>query len=296
MPSAFHLIGLPVVREDETLEAALAALTDVEPGESVFFSESVAWTAEGSGVAYTRLVRAAREKDVNLVATMNLGGELIEDLPGRAPDARYHAAVIFTRHGDVHVPQAKSLPDAVEIAGGPGDDAAPVAPYPRSNRIRLDMVEQLIEVRILIGADIALLADHTPADWSCDVLISLARLPLGSEDKVRKTLAEVRNVGLASTTIQINGSYVRPSGEPIVVKTEEAGDHGRIIAAAKRWPKADSLSRRLYRWKGRRRDVEPAAILSRLADDEDRKGRIPINRPLRAPKITLGIYPITIVL
>jgi hypothetical protein len=296
MPSAFHLIGLPVVREDDTLEAALDALTDVEPGESVFFSEAVAWTAEGSGIAFTRLVRAARERDVNLVATMNLGGELIEDLPGRTPDTRYHAVVIFTRHGDVQVPQAKCLPDANELAGAPGDDAAPVAPYVRSNRVRLDMVEQLIEVRFLIGADIALLADHAPADWACDVLVSLARLPLGAEDKVRKTLAEVRNVGLASTTIQINGTFVRASGEPIVVKTEEAGDHGRVIAAAKRWPKADSLSRRLYRWKSRRRDVEPAAILARLADDEDRKGRIPINRPLRAPKITLGIYPITIVL
>jgi hypothetical protein len=296
MPSAFHLIGLPVVREDQTLEAALDSLTDVEPGEAVFFSEAIAWTAEGSGVAYTRLVRAARQRDVNLVATLNLGGELIEDLPGRAPDARYHSVVIFTRHGDVHVPQAKSLPDAIELAGGPGDDAAPVAPYPRSNTVRLDMAEQLIVVRFLVGADIALLADHSPEDWSCDVLVSLARLPLGAEDKVRKTLTEARNVGLASTTIQINGTLTRSTGEPVVVKVEEAGDHGRVIKAKSSWPKADSLSRRLYRWKSKRRDVDPVAILERLADDEERKGRIPINRPVRGPRIVLGRYPITIVL
>src|SRR5688572_23100255 len=68
MASAFHLISLPVGSEEMTLQAALDTLADVEPGESVFFSEAVAWTAAGSGVAFARLVKAARQRNVNLLA------------------------------------------------------------------------------------------------------------------------------------------------------------------------------------------------------------------------------------
>lgn len=296
MPSAFHLISLPMTREEDTLEAALAALADVEPGEAVFFSEALAWTAEGSGVAFARLVRAARERDVNLVATLNLGGELLEDLPGRAPDARHHALVVFTRHGDVHAPQAKALPDAIERRED--GDAAPVEPYPRANLIRIDMAEQLIEVRFLLGADLALLGDHAPAAWACDVLVSLARFPLGAEEQARRALADARQAGLCSTTIQINGHHAGADGATAAVKIEEAGDHGRVIAAKARWPQPRTLARRLYRYTARQvsRDREPAPAVERMAARAERSGRIPVLRPLKAPKITLGVYPITIVM
>ncbi len=295
MPAAFHLIALPVASEAATLQAALDALTEVEPGEAVFYSETLAWSADGAGVAYARMVRAAREREVNLFATLSLGGELLEDLPGRGPGARHHAMVVFTRHGDVHVPQAKCLPDAVELAGAPAAETPPVLPYGRTNLVRLDMEEQLIEVRFLIGADIALLADHPPAALSCDVLVSLARLPHGADTQVRATLADARATGLCATTVQVNGIFAR-GDRPVCVKVEEAVDHGRVIAARPRWPTPARLERRLYRYGGRRRDADGATAIDRLDRDPKRAGRIPTCRPPRAAKIVLGRYPITIVL
>lgn len=297
MASAFHLIALPVSSEEATLQAALDSLADVEPGEAVFFSEAIAWTSDGSGVAYTRLVRAARQKDVNLVATLNLGGELAEDLPGHDPSQRYHAVVMFTRHGHVHVPQAKCLPDAAERSGSLDDEGLVIAPYMRSNLIRLDMDEQLIEIRFLVGADIALITDHPPAAFSCDVLFSLARMPLHADDRIRETLADARAAGLSSTTVQINGTLARLGKRPgtICKKVEEAADSGRAIAARPRWPNAAKLQKRLYRNTARRRDHEPAAAISKLERDPKRKGRIPVFRPPRAPKVGLGVYPVTIV-
>jgi hypothetical protein len=295
MASAFHLISLPVASEEVTLQAALDTLAEVEPGESVFFSEAVAWTAAGSGLAFARLLKAARQRNVNLLATLNLGGELILDLPGHRPGKRYHAAVIFTRHGHVHVPQAKCFPDALERAGGPDQDALPVSGYPRSNLVRLDMDEQLIEVRFLLGADAAMLTDHTPVVLACDVLFSVARLPSGADELLRQTLADARSSGLTSTTVQINGTLVT-SGTAVCKKVEEAADNGRAIAPKRRWPDAARFQRRFYRYAARRRDKDPASALVRLDKEPARKGRIPLVRPPRAKKIEPGIYPITIVL
>jgi len=297
MASAFHLIALPLSSEEATLQAAIDALAEVEPGESVFYSEAVAWTSDGSGVAYTRLVRAARQKDVNLVATLNLGGELAEDLPGHDPAQRYHAVVMFTRHGHVHVPQAKCLPDAVERAGTLDVEGLPIAPYTRSNLIRLDMDEQLIEIRFLVGADIALITEHSPAAFSCDVLFSLARMPHGADERVRETLADARTAGLSSTTVQLNGTLARLGKRPgtICKKVEEAADSGRAIAARARWTNTAKLQKRLYRTTTRRRDRDPAAAMDKLDRDPKRKERIPVFRPPRAPKVSLGVYPVTIV-
>jgi hypothetical protein len=295
MASAFHLIALPVRSEEATLQAALDALVDVEPGEAVFYSEALAWTAEGSGTAFMRMVKAAREKNVNIVASLNLGGELAEDLPGRHAQQRYHAVTIFTRHGHVHVPQAKCFPDAFERAS-PRDEQPPISAYGRSNLVRLDMDEQLIEVRFLLGADLALIGDHGPAALMCNVLFSLGRMPMGADQNLRDTLADARKAGLCSTTVQINGILARDNREPVCKKIEEALDNGRAIAARPRWPHPARMSARYYRYSTRRRGGDPAAAIDKLDRDPKRKDRIPLCRAPRAPKIAPGIYPITVVL
>jgi hypothetical protein len=296
MAAAFHLIALPVQNEESTLQAAMDALTDVEPGEAVFYSEAVAWTAEGSGTAFMRLVKAARQKHVNLVASLNIGGELAEDLPGRDPRHRYHALVVFTRHGHVHVPQAKCLPDAFERSGVPGDEAGGLSAYTRSNLIRLDMDEQLIEVRFVLGADLALLHDHGPAPQACDVLFSMARMPSEADERMREQLADARAAGLCSTTVQLNGIFARNTRESICKKVEEAKDNGRAITAKARWPHLARMQRRWQRYAMRKKSIDPSTAIERMNKDPKRAGRIPVLRAPRAKKVTLGVYPITIVL
>lgn len=295
MASAFHLTALPFGNEERTLAAALLALHEVDPGETIFFSEAVAWSAEGSGVAYANLVRAARKHDVNIIATLNLGGELTEDLPGKKPDCRHHALVVFTRHSHVHVPQAKILPDAFEQRPGLEQEALPVVGYPRSNLVRFDIDEQIVEMRFFIGSDIAVITDHTPRALSCDVLVAPARLPQGAEDKLRLSLTDAREAGVASTALVINGFASGPKSEPICVKLEDAADNGKAVTAKARWGSPAKLQRRLYRYTaGRRGHRSELDELERVAKDEKRKGRIPVTRALRAAKVALGIYPVLI--
>lgn len=295
MASAFHLVSLPVGNEDQTLEAALLALDEAEPGETVFFSEAVAWTAARSGVAYARLVRAAREHDVNLVATMNLGGELCEDLPGHVSGQRYHALVVFTRHSHVHVPQAKIAPDALELKGGLAEEALPVVPYGRTNLVRFDLDEQIVEMRFFIGADVAVLTEHAPSDLACDVIVAPARLPSGAELKLKQSLADAREAGVSSTSLVINGHATRAHGGPICDKLEDAADSGRAVTPKHAWPARATLTRRLWRYNPpRKRGKELLWELDRLEHDEKRRGRIPIYRAARAKPVELGIYPILI--
>ena len=295
MASAFHLVSLPVGSEEQTLEAALDALDELETGETVFFSEAVAWTAAHSGLAYARLVRAAGQKNVNIVATLNLGGELAEDLPGRKPDERHHALVVFTRHSHVHVPQAKIYPDFYEQRGGPVEEALPVRPYGRSNLVRFDMDEQIVDVRFFIGADLAVLTDHAPRDFACDVIVAPARLPHGAEQKAKSLLADAREAGVASTALCINGHAERGPDDPICDLLEDASDAGRAMAARADWPSAERLKRRFYRYaQPKRAGKELLWELDRLEKDPKRLGRIPLCRPLRAPPVELGLYPITI--
>src|SRR5215813_11894760 len=137
------------------LAQALRALEEVGEGETAFLPEYVAWTPRGSGVAFARLVALAQARNINIVATLNVGPDLHEDLPGRDPEARYNALVIFTRHGLVHVPQAKVTPHSFEMdlaTDGPGIG---VAPYARINRVRLDWQEAIVEARFLICSDVA---------------------------------------------------------------------------------------------------------------------------------------------
>jgi hypothetical protein len=296
MASAFHLIALPTRSEEAAITGALDALVDVEPGESVFYSEAVAWTAEGSGVAFMKLVKAARQKNINLIGSLNLGGELTEDLPGHDPARRYHALVVFTRHGHVHVPQAKCFPEAFERAGVPGDEAGPISPYSRSNLVRLDMDEQLIEVRFMLGADLHLIGDGGPGHFSCDVMFSMARMPSGADEAMRETLADARKYGLCSTTVQLNGILEKNARESICKKIEEARDLGRSIRAKPRWPQLAKMQKRYYRYGLKRGQSEPAAAIEKLARDKKRKDRIPLCRPPRDKKIAAGLYPVTIVL
>ena len=298
MASAFHLVALPVGPEDVILAAALEATTQVEPGETIFFSETLAETASASGVAYVRMVRVARERDINIVATLNLGGELAEDLPGHVAGARYHALVIFTRHGHVHVPQAKIHPDAAErTTSFDPEETLPISAYGRTNLVRLDMDEQLIEVRFLIGADVSVLTEHTPRALACDVLVAQARLPRGAEAKLLATLTDARTAGVASTTLAINGHGTGTRGEVLCVKLEEPADAGKPIKAKARWTSPLRLSRRLYRHAAPRKKPSSAhAELARVARDPKRAGRIPVLKLARATKVELGTYPVTIVL
>jgi hypothetical protein len=293
--SAFHLTALPFGNEEQTLAAAKQALEEVDPGETIFFSEAVAWTASASGVAYASLVRAARKHDVNIIATLNLGPELIEDLPGRQPEHRYHALVVFTRHSHVHVPQAKILPDAFEQRPGLEQEALPVTGYTRSNLVRFDIDEQIVEMRFFIGADLAVITDHPPRAFACDVLVAPARLPNGAEDKLRLSLVDAREAGVASTALIINGHAADNKNRPVCVRLEDAADNGKAVTPKARWGAPTKLQRRLYRYTQKRRGPRTELEeLERLASDEKRKDRIPVFRAPRAPKVELGLYPILI--
>src|SRR3954447_15993441 len=46
---SFNVISLQLGDETEMLDRAVEALQEVEPGETVFLPEYVAWTAHGSG-------------------------------------------------------------------------------------------------------------------------------------------------------------------------------------------------------------------------------------------------------
>jgi hypothetical protein len=186
------------------------------------------------------------------------------------------------------------LPDAVEQRVGIEEDSLPVVPYRRSNLVRLDIDEQLIEVRFLIGGDAAVLTDHPPRALACDVLIAPTHLPVGAEQKLRTSLGDAREAGVASTSLVINGYGARADGAPICVKMEDAADNGRAIAAKPRWPSAAKLQRRLYRYTGNRRSTSVLDELDRLSRDPKRKDRIPVLRAPRSPKIELGQYPVII--
>ena len=94
---SFHLIPLELGSEPEMLSRALAALDEVEPGETAFLPEYLAWTPHGAGVAFAKLVSYSRHHHINVVTTLDLGHELVTDLPGANLERHYNAVAIFTR-------------------------------------------------------------------------------------------------------------------------------------------------------------------------------------------------------
>ena len=56
MISDFHLIALQLGSEEQMMARARQALDEVEEGETAFLPEYLAWTPQGSGRAFARLV------------------------------------------------------------------------------------------------------------------------------------------------------------------------------------------------------------------------------------------------
>src|SRR5258706_7088009 len=134
---SFHLIALQLGGEHEMLDRALEALENVEPGETAFLPEYLAWTPHGSGRAFARLIGLAQAQDINIVTTLNLAGDLVEDLPGNRAGERYNAIAVFTRHGVAHVPQAKIATQSYETDAAIEGAGIGVSAYDRTNRIQL---------------------------------------------------------------------------------------------------------------------------------------------------------------
>jgi hypothetical protein len=268
----FHLIGLELGSEQQTLERALVALDAVDAGETVFFSEYLAWTARGSGRAFATLIAQAQQRNINIVTTLNLGPDLHPDLPGSDTSARYNGLTIFTRFGFAHVPQAKLSPHSFE---------AGIDPYRRINRVRLDWQEELLDVRFIIDSDLMLFAHLAPRDIRCDLLVVLARLPSGSEKTAARLLGRALSAGVARTALLVN-----PQGSH-TVKTEDVID-ATSDARVDDWPSPRAIRAAFHLYEPEL--VPDHAALSALP----RRARIPVMRPAWKTQITHGAYPVTI--
>ena len=285
MISDFHLLALQLGSEEEMWDRAVAALEPVGAGETAFLPEYVAWTPSGSGRAFARLVALAQARDINIVTTLNVAPDLHEDLPGRDPELRYNALVIFTRHGVVHVPQAKVSPQAFEMEDGIG-----VAPYQRINRVRLDWQEDLIEARFIICSDLMAFVELSPVQLRCDLLVVLGNFAYGAEKVASRLLGRALQAGVARSAFLVNAYQAsRDEGQrPLALKVEEVLDATEAVEAGDAWP-------------------NPRVIRSGFhvyADDEahdfvsvcqlPRHGRIAIPRSRWRPGTIAGEYPITV--
>src|SRR5205814_7668736 len=111
----------------------------------------------------------------------NLGGELVPDLPGADPALRYNAVAVFTRHGDVHVPQAKITPQSFEMDAAFDGPGIAVSGYGRLNIVELDVDDELVRARFLVCSDVALLGRFTPRELASDLLIVMGNFAVGAE-------------------------------------------------------------------------------------------------------------------
>ena len=111
----FHL-PLQLGDEPEMLDRAVEALEEVEPGETVFLPEYVAWTAHGSGarVRPPDRVGAGAEHQHHHHAQPRRRSARRSARAPIAPTATTRV-VVFTRHGVAHVPQAKISPQTFEM-------------------------------------------------------------------------------------------------------------------------------------------------------------------------------------
>jgi hypothetical protein len=253
--------------------------------------ELVAWTARGSGRAFATLVAFAQAHRINIVTTLNLSSDLIEDLPGADHDRRYNALTIFTRHGTVHVPQAKVTPHAFEMSRAVDGPDIGVAPYARSNRVRVDMDESILDVRFLICSDLMLLYQYAPVDLACDLLVVLASFGFGAEKVASRLLARALEAGVAHTALLVNAHHkpTAPRRRPLAVAAEEAIDAPRIVRPRKRWPSRASLRAGFHVYADE--EAPDFVAVCKLP----RNGRIAVPRSRWGAEVALGEYPITVV-
>jgi hypothetical protein len=290
---SFHLLGLQLGDETEMLDQAVDALADVEPGETAFLPEYLAWTAHGSGRAFARLIAIAQQHNINIVTSLNLGGDLLEDLPGHDPLLRYNALTIFTRHGVAHVPQAKISPQAFEMddrLDGPGIG---VSPYTRVNRIRLDVDGELVDARFLICSDLFLFNRFTPSELACDLLVVIGNFAYGAEKVALRLLGRALEAGAAETAVLVNAFQAPTKGrrQPLALKVEEVLDATGRVKPRASWPQPRAIRNGFFVYRdGQARDFVSMCKL------RGRKGRIAVPQSLWDTPADLAEYPVTVAL
>jgi len=288
----FHLIAIQLGSEAQVLERAIKALEELGSGETAFLPEYLAWTPRGSGRAFARLIAYAQQRDINIITTLNLGRDLHEDLPGRDPEARYNALVIFTRHGVVHVPQAKVTPQAFEMdeaAEGPGIG---VTPYERINRVRLDWQDDLIETRFIVCSDLAAFLELSPEQLRCDLLVVLGNFAYGAEQAANRLLERALEAGVASTALHVNAFHIpsKANQQPLAYKVEEVLDASERMTPMAAWPNPRSLRSGFYVYE----DEDASTFIS--VCNLPRRGRIAVPRSRWRAETTAGEYPVTVTL
>lgn len=292
MISDFHLIALQLGSEEQMLERAIAALDEVEPGETAFFPEYLAWTPRGSGRAFARLIALAQARNINIVTSLNVGPDLHEDLPGRDPDARYNALVIFTRHGIVHVPQAKVTPQSFEMDDTESGPGIGVAAYDRINRVRLDWQDALVETRFLICSDVAAFLQFSPSELTCDLLVVIGNFAYGAERVASRLLERAIEAGVATTTFHVNAFHkpTRPAHRALALQVEEVLDATTRPIVPGVWPNARAMRSGFHVY-----DDDDARDFVSMCN-LPRRGRVAIPRSRWKPSLTLGEYPVTVTL
>jgi hypothetical protein len=290
--SDFHLIAVELGDEDTMLTRALAALESVEAGETAFLPEYLAWTPRGSSNAFMRLMTWARERDINIITTLNLGSELTEDLPGRPNGERLNALTVFTRHGSVHVPQAKCSTQSFEMDKSLDGPGLCVSPYDRINRVMLDIDESIVEARFLVGSDIFACHRLSPPELRCDLLVVLGNFPVGAERVVSRLLERVIEAGVARTAIHVNAFNIpaEPTQQASMIKVEEVLDSVPGTALVDEWASPRAIRSAFYVYDDE--DVRDFVSMSELP----RKGRITVPRSRWTAPLSTGNYPITVVL
>jgi hypothetical protein len=290
---SFHLISLQLGDETEMLDRAVEALEEVEPGETAFLPEYVAWTAGGSGRAFARLIALAQDHNINVVTTLNLGGDLIEDLPGRDPELRYNCLTIFTRHGAVHVPQAKITTQSFEMdrrLDGPG---IVVDPYTRLNRVRIDVDGELVDARFLICSDLWVMQKLQPEDLRCDLLVVLGNFAYGAEKAASRLLGRALAVGVAQSAVHVNAFHApdKRRRQALAVKVEEVLDATDEAAPRKTWPSPRAIRAAFHVY-----DDRQAKDFVSMCKLPKRAGRIAVPRSRWDAEVALAEYPVTVVL
>jgi hypothetical protein len=290
--TGFHLIPLPLGGEEHLLDTALDELESVGVGETAFLPEYLAWTPEGSGRAFARLIAYAQDHDINIVTTLNLGGELVEDLPGHDPTERYNALVIFTRHGAVHVPQAKVTTQSFEMdktLDGPGIS---VSPYDRLNAVQLDVDEELVVARFFICSDLAVLEQLAPSDLECDLMIVLGNFAFGAERAASRVIGRALAAHVAGTAIHVNAFHQPRDGRPALAnRVEEVLDATRGGVVKRKWPSTRAMRGAFYVY-----DDADARDFASMCLLPKRRGRIAVPRSRWHAPASPGVYPVTVVL
>lgn len=290
MIADFHLIALQLGSEEQMLERALRALDEVNEGETAFLPEYLGWTPRGSGRAFARLVALAQERNINVITTLNVGRDLHEDLPGRDPEARYNALVIFTRHGIVHVPQAKITPQSFEMDDRPDGPGIGVAPYERLNRVQLDWQDTLVDTRFVICSDLMAFAALSPAALRCDLLVVLGNFAYGAERAASRLLSRALAEGVARTALHVNAFHVPrdPAQQPLAFRVEQVLDATRRVRAKKTWQSPRAIRNAFHVYDDD--DARDFVSMCHLP----RGGRIAVPRSRWNVAVEPGEYPVTV--